>query len=65
MGGLIIKADTHTRKMIKALANKMGAGVILLDEKQYEDFLLGLRMDEEKTGDNVSREEIMKILKTK
>lgn len=65
MGALIIKADSQTNKLIKALAEKLGAGVMKMDEKQYEDFLLGATMDAEKTGENVSRERIMKALKKK
>lgn len=65
MGALIINADNQTSKLIKALAEKMGAGVISLKQDQYEDLLLGMQMDEQKTGETVPREEIMKILKSK
>lgn len=65
MGALIIKADSKTNKLIKELAEKLGAGVIDLDEKQYEDLLLGTAIEQVRTGENVSRERIMKALKSK
>lgn len=65
MGALIIKADSQTIKLIKVLAKNPGAGVIKVDDKQYEDFLLGATMGAEKIGENVSRKRIMKALRKK
>ncbi|OOG75323.1 hypothetical protein [Algoriphagus sp. A40] len=65
MSAIIIKADSQSNKLLKELAKKLGASVISLDEEQYEDFILGSKMDAEKTNEMVSRESIMKKLKGK
>jgi len=65
MSAIIIKADNQSNKLLKELAKKLGASVISLDEEQYEDFVLGAKMDSEKTNELVSRESIMKMLKEK
>ena len=65
MGAIIIKADTKSNKILFDLAKKLGADVLSLRDEQFEDFALGTLMDSIKTGENVSREEIMKKLKTK
>ncbi len=65
MSAIIIKADSQSNKLLKELAEKLGASVISLDEEQYEDFVLGSKMDTEKTNELVSRESIMKMLKEK
>ena len=65
MSALIIKADNQSNKLLKELAKKLGASVMSLDEAQYEDFMLGSKMDSEKTNKKVSRESIMKKLKGK
>jgi hypothetical protein len=65
MSALIIKADNQSNKLLRELAKKLGASVISLDEEQYEDFMLGSKMDSEKTNELVSRESIMKKLKGK
>ena len=65
MSALIIKADNQSNKLLKELAKKLGASVISLDEAQYEDFMLGSKMDSEKTNKKVARESIMKKLKGK
>jgi tRNA A37 N6-isopentenylltransferase MiaA len=65
MSAIIIKADSQSNKLLKELAKKLGASVISLDESQYEDFMLGTKMDSEKTNEMVSRESIMQKLKGK
>lgn len=65
MSAIIIKADSQSNKLLKELAKKLGASVISLDEEQYENFILGSKMDAEKTNEMVSRESIMKKLKGK
>jgi hypothetical protein len=65
MSAIIIKADSQSDKLLKELAKKLGTSVISLDEEQYEDFILGSKMDAEKTNEMVSRESIMKKLKGK
>jgi len=65
MGAIIIKADHRSSKILKDLAEQLGASVTDIKEEQYEDFLLGAMMDSEKTGKTVSRELIFKKLKSK
>jgi len=65
MSAIIIDADNQRNNALKDLAKTPGASVICLDEEQYEDFVLGAKMDSEKTNELVSRESIMKMLKEK
>ena len=65
MGAIIIKADNKSNKLLSDLARKLGGNVFNLSEDQYEDLLLGQLMDSQKTGDLISRESILKKLKTK
>jgi hypothetical protein len=63
MGAILIKADSQSNKILLELAKKLGADVLSLKDKQFEDFALGSLMDTVKTNENVSRESIMKKLK--
>ncbi len=65
MGAIVIKADHRSRKILKELAEHLGANVTDIDEEQYEDFLLGHLMDREKTGKKISRDTIFKKLSSK
>ena len=65
MGAIIIKADNQSSRILKELAERLGATVQSVNDSQYEDFMLGTLMDSEKTGKTVSREEIFKKLKGK
>jgi heterodisulfide reductase subunit B len=65
MGAIVIKADSKSRKLLKELAEKLGAEVTDIKDAQYEDFLLGQMMDAEKTGVTVSRAKIMNKLTSK
>ena len=62
MGAIVIKADSQSNKILKALAEKLGGDVIQLDEEQYEDLMLGKLMEKEKTGKLTTREAIFKKL---
>jgi len=62
MSVIIIKVDDKSSKILKELAKKLGANVVNMNDNQYEDFLLGSIIDSEKTGIDVSREEIFKKL---
>jgi len=62
MSAILIKADQQSHKIISETAKKLGATVVTMSDSQYEDFLLGKLMDSEKTGEDVSRDEILKIL---
>ena len=63
MGAIIIKSDTKSNKLLFDLAKKLGADVLTLKDEQFEDFALGTLMDSVKTGENVSRESILKKLR--
>lgn len=65
MSAIIIKADSQSNKLLKELAKKLGASVISIDEEQYEDFILGSKMESEKTDEMVLRESVLKKLKGK
>lgn len=65
MGAIIIRADNQSSKILKELAERLGASVTNLKDEQYEDFILGTLMDSAKTGKTVSREAIFKKLKGK
>jgi len=65
MGAIIIKADNQSSRILKELAERLGASVTTMKDEQYEDFLLGMLIDSEKTGKTVSRSTIFKKLKGK
>jgi len=65
MSAIIIKSDNQNTKILKELAKKLGADVISINEDLYEDLALGLLIDRSKTGENVSRDSIMKKLNEK
>ncbi|MFV0265593.1 MAG: hypothetical protein ACK5HT_00495 [Draconibacterium sp.] len=63
MGAVVIKIDDKNNRLIAKLVKELGGKVISINEEQYEDLVLGTLMDEEKTGETVSREEVMKKLR--
>ena len=63
MGAVVIKIDDKNNRLIAKLVKELGGKVISINEEQYEDLVLGTLMDEEKTGESVSREEVMKKLR--
>jgi hypothetical protein len=65
MGAIIIKGDTENNKILAKLAEKLGNKVISIKDEEFEDFALGKMMDESKTGETASREEIMRKLRKK
>lgn len=65
MEALIIKADSKSSKLLSELAKKLGGDVFSIKEEQFEDFLLGNMMDKVKTGTLVSKETILKKLRSK
>ncbi|MCH7513594.1 MAG: hypothetical protein IH947_06575 [Bacteroidetes bacterium] len=65
MSAIVIKADSKSNKILKELAKKLGGNVLPIDDNQYEYIALGALMDKEKTGETVSREDIMKKLNDK
>lgn len=65
MGAIIIRADSRSNKILSELARKLGGKVLNMNDEQFEDFALGSLMDSVKTGETVSREDIMKKLQKK
>ena len=65
MSAIVIKADSKSNKILKELAKKLGGNVLPIDDNQFEYIALGALMDKEKTGETVSREDIMKNLNDK
>jgi hypothetical protein len=62
MSAIVIKADNQNTKIIKALAKRLGADVMNINEDQYEDLALGILMDKVKTGETINRDVIMNKL---
>lgn len=65
MGAIIIRADSRSNKILSELARKLGGKVLNMNDEQFEDFALGSLMDSVKTGETVSREDVMKKLQRK
>lgn len=65
MSTIVITTDNQSSRILKERAERLGASVMSFKDDQYEDLLLGAKMDAEKTGENVSRETIFKKLKKK
>ncbi len=63
MYAIIIKADKQSNKLLLELARKLGASVFSINEDQFEDLYLGQIMEKTKTGDLVSREDIVDKLR--
>jgi hypothetical protein len=63
MSAIVIKADSKSNKILKDLAKKLGANVLNMNDAQYEDFLLGSIINSEKTGEDISKEEVIKKIK--
>jgi hypothetical protein len=65
MSAIVIKADNQSNKILKELAQRLGANVLNINDDQYEDLSLGYLMDKTKTGKIVSRDTIIKKLHKK
>ncbi len=50
-------------ELLMALVHKMGGTGRNLTEDEFEDAALGVLMQQQRTGDNVSREEVMAKLR--
>lgn len=62
MSYIIIKADAESNQILTVLAKKLGGNVISIDDEKLEDIVFAEMMNEEKTGENVDRDVIMKKL---
>jgi len=65
MNTVIIQTDKKSSKLISELVKKLGGSVWNIDDEKLEDLVLGHLMNEEKTGQSVSRERVMSILQKK
>ena len=64
MSTIIIKTDKQSSKILSELAKRLGGNVIDLKDDQFEDFMLGNLMDKIKTDKTVSRESVLKKLRS-
>jgi predicted transcriptional regulator len=65
MSSILINADKETIEILSQLAKKLRSTVINIKDSQYEDFALGLAMENSERGETVDIEEIRKMLKEK
>lgn len=65
MSTILIKADKQSNKLLSELAKKLGGDVVDMKDEQFEDLMLGTLMDKVKTGKTVSKNSILKKLKSR
>jgi len=65
MSTILIKADKQSNKILADLAKKLGGDVLSINDNVLEDLMLGQMMDSLKTGETVSKVDILKKLKEK
>jgi hypothetical protein len=63
MASIIIEIDESSSKLLLELAKKLGARALRLGSVQVEELMLGTLMDQEKTGELVSRDKILRKLR--
>ncbi len=61
MTTILIKADKQSSKILSELAKKLGGNVINFKDDQFEDLMLGTRMNKVKTGKTISKDLIIFI----
>jgi len=64
MSTIIIKTDKKSSKILAELAKKLGGNVFDIKDNQFEELMLGNMMDKVKTGKTVSKESILKKLRS-
>lgn len=64
MSTILIQADKQSSKILSELAKKLGGHVIDIKDNQFENFMLGTQMDKVKTGKTVSKDSILKKLRS-
>ena len=64
MGTILIKTDKRSSKILAELAKRLGAKVIDVKDEQFDDLMLGTLMDKVKTGKTVSKDSILKKLRS-
>ena len=60
----IIKTDKKSSKILAELAKKLGGNVFDMKDDQFDELMLGNMMDKVKTGKTVSKESILKKLRS-
>jgi hypothetical protein len=65
MSTLLIKTTPQSSLLLTELVKQLGGDVIAIKDEQFEDLLLGIMMDSVKTGQTVSKQSIMRKLKSK
>jgi hypothetical protein len=65
MSALVIKADNKSKKIISELVKKLGGNVMSINDEQLEDIVFGKMIQDSKSGELVSKDEVIKSLKTK
>ena len=65
MSTILIKADKQSNKILADLAKKLGGDVLNINDNVLEDLMFGQMMDSVKTGETLSKSEILKKLKEK
>jgi hypothetical protein len=66
MSAIVIESSNPKNlKLLVALAEQLGESVKKLSQAQYEDIQLSLFIKSEKTGKEVSREDVFKLLDAK
>jgi hypothetical protein len=63
MGAIVIKTGNKNIRMMLKLAKELGAEAMLITDEQFEDIAMGKQMDVAKTGENISKENILNKLK--
>lgn len=64
MGTILIKTDKRSSKILAELAKRLGAKVIDVKDEQFDDLMLGTLMDKVKAGKTVSKDSILKKLRS-
>ena len=57
MSSILINADKETIEILSQLAKKLRSTVINIKDSQYEDFALGLAMENSERGETVDIQE--------
>ena len=64
MSTILIKTDKRSSKILAELAKRLGANVIDVKDEQLDDLMLGTQMDKVKAGKTVSKDSILKKLRS-
>jgi hypothetical protein len=63
MGALVVKINKKNNQLISRLVMELGGDVLSINDKQYEDLVLGNLMDEVKTNEDVDKDLVLKKLR--